>query len=190
MPSKKKRDPADLGILKLDPKAGSILEKVSTQLNKTPTEIISEFIYSIYDLSTWNDYNCHHDHDENDSAKNVINKSDVALNFESTIRHLHLLPGLTESIAELTGRDQDVEICNFNMDLEKQIVEFSLGLGEQDLEKMFVRMGGGHIQLFTNRIRDCNFADGYTSSELEKIKEYAVKRVRKSVPYADVIVNV
>ena len=51
---------------------------------------------------------------------------------------------------------------------------------------MFVTIEEGNIQLFSNRY----LSGRYTVKEIEKIKEYARKDVKESVPYADVTIGI
>jgi hypothetical protein len=69
-------------------------------------------------------------------------------------------------------------------------VRFDLGLGLYDLEKIFVTMVGGHVQLFSNRyLRYSNDSYRYTTNEIEKIKQYVLGKVKESIPYANLTVG-
>jgi hypothetical protein len=151
-----------------------MLYTISDQLNKTPQEIIKEVVYAMERLFRWN----HPDQ---------INKTkeDLTFTFDSAIQHLHILPRIVESVSILSGRDSDVTIGNLGICLEGNTVTFDLGFGLYDLEKVFVTMEEGHIQLFTNRLLRLSS----DRDEIEKIKEYAHTKVKESVPYANVTIG-
>ena len=95
--NKEKNQIATSEALNLDPETRGILQTVSDRLDKTPTGIIKEAVYSIDRLFSWNN-----------SDGNSNNKENLALTFDSTIKHLHLLPQIAESVSLLSGRDTDV----------------------------------------------------------------------------------
>ena len=114
-----------------------------------------------------------------------MTKDDFAFSFNSMVQQLHVLPQLSDSISLLSGRDTDIVIGNVQICLETNTVRFNLGLGLFDLEKIFVAMIGGHIQLFSNR----HLSISNNRDEIEKIKEYAHTKVKESVPYAHVTIG-
>lgn len=162
-------------VLNLDLKTRGILQTVSNRLNKTPSKIVEEFVYSMDSLFSWNGFN-----EDNNT------KEDLAPAFDFTIQHLHLLPQIAEGVSLLIGRDTDVIMGSLQILLERNTVRFDLGLGLYDLEKVFVTVADGHIQLFTNR----HLSNKYSTDEIEKIKNYAYKIVKESVPYTDVTIGI
>jgi hypothetical protein len=161
-------------ILNLDLKTREILQSISVQLNKTPQEIIKEVVYAMERLFRWNN-----------SGQDNRTKEDLSFTFDSAIQNLHILPRIVESVSILSGRDSDVIIGNLGICLERNTVTFNLGLELYDLEKVFVTMEEGYIQLFSNR----GLKISSDRDEIEKIKEYAHTKVKESVPYADVTVG-
>lgn len=161
-------------VLNLDLKTREILQSISDQLNKTPQEIIKELVYAMERLFQWNN-----------SGQINRTKEDLTFTFDCAIQHLHILPRIVESVSILSGRDSDITIGNLGICIERNTVTHDLGLGLYDLEKVFVTMEEGHIQLFSNRYLSGN----YTTYEIEKIKEYTHTKVKESIPYADVTVG-
>ena len=132
--------------LKLDPEIRRKLQVVSEQVNKAPPDLITEMVYHVHELLS----------SERFGKKNAA-KEDLALVFEFTFQHLHLLPQIGESVSLLSGRDTDVVIDNLIIDLKTNTVTFSLGFGLCDLEKVFVTIAEGHTQLFSNRYLEDNY---------------------------------
>jgi hypothetical protein len=159
----------------LDSETRSKLRTISSKLDRIPSEVIEEFVHSLdrfYSLSKNNG--------------NGTTKENPAFMFDFINQHLHLLPQIAESISLLSGRDTDIVIGHLDIVLDRNAVTFDLGLGLYDLEKVFVTMEEGHIQLFSNRY----LSDRYTIKEIEKIREQARKYVKESVPYADVTIGI
>lgn len=162
-------------LLNLDPETRGKLLTVSNLLDRSPSEVIREFVHSVDRLFSLRKIN-----------GNNIPKEDTAFMFDFINQHLHLLPQIAESISLISGRDTDIVISNLNIVLERNTVTFGLGLGLYDLEKGFVTMKERHIELFSNRY----LSGKYTVEEIEKIMEYAQNNVKESVPYADVIIGI
>jgi hypothetical protein len=158
-------------VLILDPETRGKLQTVSNLLDRSPSEVIGEFLHSVDRLFSLRKIN-----------GNSVPKEDTAFMFDFINQHLHLLPQIAESISLLSGRDTDIVIGNLDIVLETNVVTFDLGLGLYDLEKVFVTMKEGHIQLFSNRY----LSGRYTVKEIEKIKGHARNIVKESLPYVDV----
>jgi hypothetical protein len=159
----------------LDPDTRLKLQTVASQLGRSPSEVVRDLVHSVDSLFSFYQI-----------TGDSVPKKNPAFMFDFINQHLHLLPQVAESISLLSGRDTGIVISNLDIVLERNIVTFALGLGLYDLEKVFVTMKEGHIQLFSNRY----LSGKYTVKEIEKLKEYTCKDVKGSVPYADVTIGI